>query len=231
MLTIKISLSIYSYVYQKKRNMLEEVFNLTRRSLTQEKLAQLLGYISAILHNCKTEKDGCGLKSGSLIDSLLTEYLTKNVPYCEAFHNSESDLRILNHNVSVKKITGKSTIALDWSKNPENSLHKREYFQEDMMIVNTLSGQWWKKSPKLVRHSIDFTTNIPAGIFFVSKDFCKANVRFMSNNKTNTLIEPQDLYLLLSESIRTNLFIEFPDEYAKYKWNVLEGMQLVDDKK
>jgi hypothetical protein len=45
------------------------------------------------------------------------------------------------------------------------------------------------------------------------------------------LIEPQDLYLLLSESIRTNLFIEFPDEYAKYKWNVLEGMQVVDDKK
>ncbi len=153
-------------------------------------------------------KDGAGLSAGSLIEYYFGDTI-KNIPGFEVHNEGESDLKINGTCLSLKKINGKSNIALDWSKNPTNS--NRIYFNNDLIIINLKEQQWWKKSPiKPLFNDVVYSTSIPAGIYLIDKEFCKRSVKLSSNNKTNTLIESEYLYIMLLSSINNDLFIEFP---------------------
>lgn len=155
-----------------------------------------------------SNKDGAGLSSGSLIEYYFGDTI-KKIPGFEVHNVGESDLKILGTCLSLKKINGKSTIALDWSKNIKNST--KTYFNNDIMIINLKEQIWWKKSPiKPLFNDVVYSTSVPAGIYLIDKEFCKRSVKLSSNNKTNTLIESEYLYLMLLSSINNNLFIEFP---------------------
>ena len=117
--------------------------------------------------------------------------------------------------LSLKKIQGKSTIALDWSKNPEASSRTR--FTNHIMIINLKTEQWWKNGPKEPVNTIDYTLNIVKGIYFVDKEFCRQNIKLSSNNKTHTLVETQYLYTMLYRSIQQGWFIELPEIKRKYE--------------
>jgi hypothetical protein len=128
----------------------------------------------------------------------------------------------------MKKINGKSIIALDWSKNGENS-KTRERFGTDVMIINTTPEIWWKKSPADVsteeKESKYYSSHIPAGIYLISHTFCKENVTLSSNNKTNSLIDSKQLYKMLKESMKHNMVIEFPLDIPKRTFNILNAFE------
>jgi hypothetical protein len=161
-------------------------------------------------------KDGCGLTSGSIIDSIFCEYLHKisngEIKEC---HKDESDILIEKFPFSFKKIDKKASIALDWSKNINFS--KKSYFNYNIIILVLKNHQWWKRQPRdKHRYDIDYTQVIKSGLYIVDRLYCINNVKFSSNNKTNTLIDPQYVYEILLHAIKNKRYIEFDDKYTRY---------------
>ena len=181
---------------------------------------ELSEYCFAIKEKCIG--DGCGLTSGCIVDMLINEFLEKYIPKFKECHVGEADCKINNIKFSFKKINGKSTIALDWSKNPENS-KKRTYFTCDILILNIKSQKWWKKGLlKSIDNNLVFTEEIPSGFYFIDKK-CKEWVKLSSNNKTNSLIKNQYLYKMLKLSLNSNLFIKLPEPKEIMKWTIIKG--------
>jgi hypothetical protein len=205
---------------------LRKVYDQLVKELTADKLTDIISKLHAIRH--EFTGDGAGLSGGIVVDKFITAYLKVIIPGFEENHRGESDCIISGHPLSIKKIRGKSTIALDWSKNPEDS-KKRDRFNTDMMIINTETGQWWKTAPDgASKQEIDtkfFSTLIKAGIYFVPHDYCKDNICLSSNNKTNSLIDCISLYKMLKESIKNNMVIEFPTEFPKQEFDILNAFR------
>ena len=93
-------------------------------------------------------------------------------------------MKIYNTNLSLKKINGKSSIALDWSKN--NTDNKKKYFNTHIMIINLKTQQWWKKSPNIKSNNNKFTIYNDSRVY-------------TDDNKINTL--KTNAYILLYEKI------------------------------
>lgn len=203
---------------------LQMVFSETKNKLTSDVLKDILSKMNAISEKCTG--DGAGLMSGALIDMFLTEILSSYIESFKEERKGECDCKILGIPLSLKKISGKSNIALDWSKNSENSV-KRERFNADIIIINIKTEQWWKEKPyDCTQEEIDskfYLTPINAGIYFIPKMYCKKNITLSSNNKTNSLINQKSLYRMIKESIKNNMVIEFPSEVLKYEFNILNA--------
>jgi len=144
--------------------------------------------------------DGCGLTGGSAIDAYICSVLKTNVLEYEEFHKDESDIKICDIPLSLKRITGKSSIALSWSKNKIEN--KKEKFSSHIIIINLKTEQWWKNG---MNNDI-----IKSGIYIIDKKYCKKYITLTSNNKTNDLIDSHKLYKMLKRSIQQNHFIELP---------------------
>lgn len=202
------------------------VFTVMKTHLTHNVLTELASKLYAI----RTEfvGDGAGLSGGILADKFVVKFISNIVPEFEEFYCGESDCKIRGHPLSIKKINGKSTIALDWSKNGEDS-KKRERFDTDMMIINLKTGKWWKSYPASASpHEIEtgfFSAPMRAGIYFISKTFCKSNICLSSNNKTNSLIESVQLYKMLTYSVENGMVIDFPSSYPASKFNILKAFE------
>ena len=119
--------------------------------------------------------------------------------------------------------TLKSSIALDWSKNEKDG--NREHFSENLFIINLKSEQWWKNKPIESKSKIKVKYNdvIPVGIFLIDKQFCKYYVKLTKNNKTDTLIESQYLYIMLKRSMALKLYIELPSPNKDLTFNILNA--------
>jgi hypothetical protein len=184
----------------------------------RQKLSNLLYSIGK-----KCSGDGSGLLGGSLSEMIISEFFEDKIPDYKKNNKGESDMNICDISFSFKKINGKSTIALDWSKNETTG--SRERFVCPIMILNMERGQWWKKNPLKIESKIKITYNdtIPAGIYLIDKRFCKNYVKITKNNKTNTLIESQYLYLMLKRSIMLNTYIELPPSNKEYDFNILKA--------
>ena len=191
---------------------LKKVFKYMKKQLNDEVLQELSDKCVSINTYCKGE--GCGLLSGSLIDLYITNFLKKllNPKYYKIFHKGECDMEIHGVSFSFKKITGKTCIALDWSKNKAN--FKKDYFTHDIIIMNLKSGMWWKKCNN---------TYINAGIYFVDKEYCLQNVKLSSNNKTNSLITDIFVYNMLLDCIEKNHFIPIPDHQKICEFDILKA--------
>lgn len=199
---------------------LREILKYLEASLTQADLQELSDFCNSITIKCKG--DGCGLLGGSLIDMLLCEILQKKMSLYEEFHEGESDMKMCGLPLSQKKINGKSTIALDWSKNEIQS--ERVHFTSDILLINLKTEVWWKKSPVGVKdNKLLYNNEVKAGIYLIDKQYCKKYIHCASNNKTNTLINSQYLYKMINRSIRQNLFIEIPPPKNPINFNILNA--------
>jgi hypothetical protein len=205
-------------------NKLQLIFDELKHYLTPDVLADMLSKMNAITE--MSRGDGAGLTGGTLIDMFLTAYLPHIIKTFKKCHAGEGDCNVLDVPLSIKKISGKSMIALDWSKNSENS-KQRERFNADIMIINIKTEQWWKRNPsdcaQEEKDSAFYLTPVKAGIYIISKTYCKANVTLSSNNKTNSLIDEKALYRMLKESMKNNMVIEFPSEVPKHEFNILNA--------
>ena len=61
------------------------------------------------------------------------------------------------------------------------------------------------------------------GIFLIDKQFCKYYVKLTKNNKTDTLIESQYLYIMLKRSMALNLYVELPTPNKTLKFDILKA--------
>lgn len=127
----------------------------------------------------------------------------------EKYHINENDCKIFGNNFSIKKISGKSIIALDWSKNKNN--FQKEYFTSNIILFNIKTQSWYANKQI-----------IPSGIYFIDKYYCKENVKLTKNNKTNSLIKSDHLYLMLIDCILKNNFITFPEVSDICQINILK---------
>lgn len=190
---------------------LDIAFDYIKSKLNEKKLQDLSNKCNSINLSCKG--DGCGLLSGNLIDMYVTNFLKKELDAdkYEIFHNGESDMKICNIPFSFKKITGKTCIALDWSK---NNNFKRYYFMNNIIIMNLKSGKWWQNGNNDI---------IGAGLYFVNKNYCSKYIKLSSNNKTNSLISSDFVYNMLLDSIRKKKFIKIPNNNRIYTFNILKA--------
>ena len=152
--------------------------------------------------------DGAGLNHGNSSEKIMTCFLSCLMPNkFQKFNSDESDFKICDIPLSYKHISGRSTIALDWSKNETQT--QRKYFQCHIMIYVEKTSQWWKRGPKKTFNDIDYTQTIETGLYFIDKNDC-INIEFVQNNKSNTIISNIHLYNMLITSKNKNNFIEFP---------------------
>jgi len=201
---------------------LRKIKNYLQDTLTADNLQELSNKCQSINNVCKG--DGAGLLGGCLVDMLLCQFFKEKCHLYEEFHNGENDMKIGGLPLSQKKINGKSTIALDWSKNQTDS--KREHFSSNIMIINLKTEQWWKSKPLKIQvenQKIVYNDSIKAGIYLIDKQFCKRFVQLSQNNKTNTLIESQQLYIMIKRSIHQDLYIEIPEPNKTLDFNILNA--------
>jgi len=205
-----------------------DIFQYLKSNLTSERLTEFVSKLNAIRD--VFTGDGAGLSGGIVSDKFTMAFLSLHLSGFTEHHVGESDCAIQGYPLSLKKINGKSTIALNWSKNPENSI-KRDRFNNDIILLNLRTEQWWKTAPKSAsskeREENFFTTTIKAGIYLISKTYCKSNVCLKSNNKTDTLIENIQLYRMIKNSIQDDLFIEFPTTLNEIKFDILKAFSHV----
>jgi len=195
--------------------------------LSEKDRQEYVNRCSSITQKCKG--DGAGLTGGTMIDMVTNETFKTNLN-AEDCYKGESDLKLCNIPISTKKINGRSSLALDWSKNEEEST--RENFSCHVMIINLQTEQWWKNNPKTKIDQltplkkgckISYNDTIPAGIYFVDKQFCKRYIKLSRNNKTNKLITPMFVYLMLKRSISLKMFIPLPPANKVLKFNILNA--------
>jgi hypothetical protein len=200
---------------------LNTVKNYLLNNLAAADLQDLSNKCHSISKTCSG--DGAGLSGGTLIDMLLCSYFQNKLPEYKEHHVGESDMKICDIPLSQKKINGKSSIALDWSKNEKDG--NREHFSENLFIINLKSEQWWKNKPIESKSKIKVKYNdvIPIGIFLIDKQFCKYYVKLTKNNKTDTLIESQYLYIMLKRSMALKLYIELPSPNKDLTFNILNA--------
>ena len=158
---------------------LKKVCDYVRSHMSSDDLQDLSNKCAAITNMCKG--DGAGLSGGTLIDMLLSSYFQEKMHEYNAHHTGESDMKLCGIPLSQKKINGKSTVALDWSKNERKS--EREYFSCDIMVINLQTQVWWKKTPTCPCNvKLTYNDEIPSGIYFIDRRYCKRFVKLSSNN-------------------------------------------------
>jgi hypothetical protein len=65
---------------------------------------------------------------------------------------------------------------------------------------------------------------LASGIYFIPKIYCKKEVKLKENNKTNSLIDKENLIKMMNYSFNMKLFlpIELP-ENPKWSWTLSKG--------
>lgn len=215
--------------WRKRTNIKEltKIHSYLSSSLSSDDLQDLSNKCHSITKRCKG--DGAGLSGGTLIDMLLCDFFTERLPLYSEYHDGESDMKICGVPLSQKKINGKSVIALDWSKNEaketSGTKETRLRFASNIMIINLRAERWWKNNPTQTKANIKITYNniIPSGIYLIDKQFCKYFIELSSNNKTNTLIDSQFVYIMLKRSISQKLYIDLPSPNKALKFNILNA--------
>ena len=206
---------------QIKSDTLHTIILYLKNNLTQENLQELSNKCNSINKYCKG--DGGGLLGGCLIDILICKFFETKLDKYQEFRSGEADMKLCEIQLSQKKINGKSTLALDWSKNKNDSI--KEYFNYHILIINLKTEKWWKNKPTNILEDdpIIYNDIIKACIYLIYKDFCKKNIKLSNNNKTNTLIDSKSLYKMMKISINHELYIEIPLPNKNIDFNILNA--------
>ncbi len=211
--------------------LLRKIHHYLKNNFNNEIAQDFSNKYEALEKYCKKSSDGSGLKSSGLIEDLICEYFELYLDEYEEFHSNESDIKLLDIPLSFKTISGKSIIALDWSvnDNKKEAKSKRDYFETNIMILNKQKQKWWASGPKVLpsklEKDVEWNKMIPKGIFLISRKFCKKYITLGHNNKTNSLIDSQNLYMMLEWSLKNDLFIEVPDKNKTFNFSLIKGFQ------
>ena len=85
---------------------------------------------------------------------------------------------------------------------------------------------WEKPNNPLNKYkNVNLNNVIPSGIYVIDKYYCKKHIKLCSNNKTNTLIDNKNLYLMLHNCMKKNMYIKLPEIKKKYKFNILTAFK------
>ena len=86
------------------------------------------------------------------------------------------------------------------------------------MLVVLKEGKWWVKGPNdLMNRSNDYwTKEVKKGLYLITNNWCKQNIKLSKNNKSDSVIKRQDVYRMIQESIINKTFIQLPDVKKKY---------------
>lgn len=185
------------------------------RTIPPDSIEKIQHYIHAVRSKF-AGSPGAGLTTGSIVDTLLVDFLTTVLNEFTAFHEDEADGKCGDISFSIKTICGRtgSDLALDWSKNPSMSI--RERFTCPICIPILYTGKWWKKLP-------GYSDTVHSGIYFVDPYWCKENITLSSNNKTNTLVCKKEVYKMVQYAKTSGTFIPFPDTPQSYKFDILSA--------
>ncbi|SVE56501.1 uncharacterized protein METZ01_LOCUS509355, partial [marine metagenome] len=166
-----------------------------------------------------------GLSTGEKIDTYLTEQFLPNSlgQDYEEYHEGEADCKICNEPISFKTLKAAGDLALCWSKNPETKKDgtpsiKRDFWEVPMLIYVRESKQWWTRGPSHpIDKSLTWNQTVHAGFYLVNQIAASQWVEFKSNNKSDYIIDKQDVYKLLCTSLSDGLFVQLPKPTGKYK--------------
>jgi len=165
--------------------------------------------------------DGKGLSTGADIDYYLVNDFLPDVlgDDFEKYQKEEADVKIMGEPASFKTLKVKGDTALSWSKNPIEKKDGRasidRKFLEDplpMIMYVRNSENWYKYGPKNPMHeSIDWKKLIHSGFYLI--DMLKASkyIILKENNKSNSIIDSQDMYRMLINASDEGNFISIPD--------------------
>jgi hypothetical protein len=166
--------------------------------------------------------DGSGLNASGFSDKYMRKKLAEIIPSLKEIDKGDADWSINYHDLSFKKIRGKSTIALNWSKNPKGAKVK-DLFENDIMLMISKTCQWWKKNPREFDPEIDYAKSINRGFYIIDKYYLKQNINLGPNNKSNNVISEKQLYLAVINSLERDLFIEMPKPLGIKTFNILKA--------
>ena len=178
---------------------------------TQLDRQELSNKIKAIKTFCVG--DGCGLKTGTYVDDLVTAFFkTQLAASYSEHHIGEADMKICNVPLSLKTCTNPTgtQFALNWSKNKTQG-DETKNFETHIMIIVSENGHWWKRDEP-----------VKAGIYLVDRFYCKDNIVLSSNNKTDKLITKRDVYKMVTS---TKHFLELPDPNESIRFCILDAFQ------
>jgi hypothetical protein len=202
-----------------EEEILQKILLYLQNNLSNYDLQELSDKCYALNTTCKG--NGAGLSSGTLIDMFISSFFKDKLEEYEENREGEADMKLCGILLSLKKTTGKSPLALDWSKN-KNTIIKQN-FANHMIIINLKSGQWWKKpcqKNNLINENIIYNDCIKSGIYLINKNYCRDNVKLSSNNKTDKMIESLYVYKMLKNSIENDLYIELPEPDKTITFNI-----------
>lgn len=168
--------------------------------------------------------DGSGLTSGVIIDKYICEYFSEALECFEEYHKGECDLKIGNIPLSLKKIKGKkSSIALNWSRNENEGRTSQDFFNAHIILIVLNSDQWWKTKPKKADNEIVYNNIVNSGIYLIDKDYCKSNIKLKKNNKSNSVIDSTNLYKMIDNCVKNDLYIRLPEKNKDLKYSIMKG--------
>lgn len=144
--------------------------------------------------------DGKGLSNGMVVEQTVFEIFQEHIDSFRVEHHQQSDCAIMDRRLSFKKVTGKSQLALQWSKNPAGFCGA---FEHPILLLNAREGQWWRRKAGFDRH-------LPAGFFLVDDAFCNAHVCLKRNNKSDSLIDCPEVYAMLVSALDADCVVTLP---------------------
>ena len=200
----------------------------------EEKLNRILGPLSRItieayqrfaneaksIEVSKSE-DGKGLSTGADIDyHLVNGFLPDELGGdFERYQRGEADVKISGEPASFKTLRGKGDTALSWSKNPESKRDgtpsiDRKFLENPLPMIMYVreSSQWWRGKPVTPAHdSMVWNRPVKSGFYLVNMVRASEYISLKQNNKSNAIIDSQDMYRMLVEAVEEGNFVEIPE--------------------
>ena len=203
-------------------DILDGVLAYFSQHLTEMDLHEISDKLWTVHHHLSS--DGKGLSGGTFTEQIVFEILTTILPSFTPFHKEQSDCMIQGHCFSFKKITGNSQLALNWSKNNDPS-KKCMLFKHPILLLNLKGKRWWTTKSGFDRY-------VPMGFYFIDHVYCNQNIRLKSNNKTNTLIDAENLYRIMMDAMDNRRFLELPPPSTdRYSYSFNAGFHEIPTKK
>ena len=165
--------------------------------------------------------DGKGLSTGADIDyHLVNGFLPDELgDDFEKYQRGEADVKISEVAASYKTLRSKGDTALSWSKNPDKKKDgsfsiDRKFLENPIPMIMYLreSGKWWVNGPAAPRHqSIEWNREIKSGFYIIDMRKAADYIELKSNNKSDSIIDSQDMYRMLTEAVNEEGFVEIPE--------------------
>ena len=173
---------------------------------------------------------GRGLSTGEKIDQFLTQqFFPENLGSdFKEHHVDESDFMILNYPISFKTLRTAGDLAMCWSRNDSEDsateIKQCEHWKIPVIIYVRESENWWITGPKkswFTKEAIHksekgwWCQNIDAGFYLVDHELGKT-MGYKQNNKSNHIIDKQDVYRLIIKAKESGFFVRMPNAVGKF---------------